>query len=206
MPQRSKLQSGYSQNNWIWAYSSVITLLFMFFCLIYMIPTPELQANDPPEHIGDSFSELYNQLLEYKEINRLFSMELSGGEDYVLIRFPDTMLFEQGSARLRPTEIGIVDFVATALETAGGEAQAVIISGHTAEASELPGNVDRTLSAARANAVLIRLEEQGIAPDKLVEVAYGKNRPIDDNSTELGASRNQRVEILVSGKGQLEVS
>ena len=205
MSRRGRLINNSSTNNgWLGAYACIITLLLMFFVLLGRPSSNALPAANFAHIQTESTSlfELYSQLLEYKDNNRLFSIEISSGEGYIMLRFPDSMLFEPNGSRLKPSELYILDFVADAVERANEEVQAVWVSGHAAEYTTQPqlNTSDRLLSAARANAVLMHLEEKGLASRKLVLLAYGKNYPIDDNSTPLGASRNQRVEILISSE------
>ena len=56
------------------------------------------------------------------------------------------------------------------------------------------------LSAARAIAVVQRLEAQGIPPGRLSATGYAFHRPVADNATAVGRARNRRIEILMSRK------
>lgn len=53
------------------------------------------------------------------------------------------------------------------------------------------------LSSARAGAVVRLFAQYGIHPRRLASVGYGEFRPIADNSTEEGRSRNRRVVIVI---------
>ena len=54
------------------------------------------------------------------------------------------------------------------------------------------------LSAMRAAEVCIFIQEKGvIKPEKLVNISYGQFRPVADNSTREGRTKNRRVEILM---------
>jgi OOP family OmpA-OmpF porin len=71
----------------------------------------------------------------------------------------------------------------------------VEIGGHT---NGLPAHeyCDR-LSNDRAKSVLMFLVRKGVNEKMLSFKGYGKREPIDDNSTESGRARNQRVEIKI---------
>ena len=74
------------------------------------------------------------------------------------------------------------------------------IEGHT---DNTPQNSDLypsnwELSTARATSVLRLFEDSSnIAPQKLMAVGYGEWRPIADNATAAGRSKNRRVDIIV---------
>ncbi|VYU12543.1 OmpA family protein [Clostridium tertium] len=54
------------------------------------------------------------------------------------------------------------------------------------------------LSSTRAsNVVEYLINNGGISPDRLSAVGYGEYRPIADNSTNQGRSKNRRVDILI---------
>jgi chemotaxis protein MotB len=53
------------------------------------------------------------------------------------------------------------------------------------------------LSAARAGSMVHRLLARGIDPLRLSLAGYGEYRPIDDNASEAGRSRNRRVVLVV---------
>ena len=76
----------------------------------------------------------------------------------------------------------------------------VIIEGHT---DNIPIQHSRwssnwELSTARALSVLHYFTEEGeLAPQRFTVSGYGDQRPVADNSTELGRQRNRRVEIII---------
>ncbi len=72
------------------------------------------------------------------------------------------------------------------------------IGGHTDDKGSVEYN--RKLSESRAKAVADYLTTKGIDPKRLSYRGYGKSKPIEDNSTEEGRSKNRRVEIKVLSK------
>ena len=69
------------------------------------------------------------------------------------------------------------------------------IEGHTdSDGSE---TLNEQLSRQRAESVLRRLVDMGIAQDRLTATGHGQSRPIADNSTAEGKARNRRVEFVV---------
>jgi chemotaxis protein MotB len=53
------------------------------------------------------------------------------------------------------------------------------------------------LSAARAISIVSYLEEQGIDPNGLSAVAFGKYHPVASNDNPLGRAQNRRINIVI---------
>jgi OOP family OmpA-OmpF porin len=75
------------------------------------------------------------------------------------------------------------------------------ISGHTDSRGKADYN--RDLSQRRADAVKVYFIGKGIDPSRLTTVGYGMDRPIADNTTESGRSKNRRTEfrLLMGDEG-----
>ena len=75
------------------------------------------------------------------------------------------------------------------------ESTAVHVHGHTdATGTE---SYNAKLSEERADAVARHLMRGGVARDRLREIGFGETRPVADNGTSAGRSRNRRVEIYL---------
>ena len=72
----------------------------------------------------------------------------------------------------------------------------VEIEGHTDFRSSADYNLE--LSRRRAQAVVGWLVSQGIDDERLEARGYGESRPIADNQTVEGRSRNRRVEVVLT--------
>jgi len=68
------------------------------------------------------------------------------------------------------------------------------IEGHTDNTGTPAAN--KTLSEARARAVVAAIAAAGIGPNRLEPAGYGQERPVADNRTEEGRAKNRRVEIV----------
>lgn len=101
--------------------------------------------------------------------------------------------FESGKARLTDAGWAQVDEVVRALQQDPG--LRVSVDGHTDSAGSKKDN--QKLSERRAHAVADRLTEQGVAAGCLSVRGFGESRPVADNGTTEGRSRNRRVEIVV---------
>ena len=147
--------------------------------------------------LKDHIEQLINQSVFAADV------ELVGNESIVFLRLSNNLLFAGDSAVLQPNTTEFLNLVGDALKEHEDEIMFIRINGHTATVNERPGRIvsDRVLSTERANAVLMYLEDRkGISAQKLIAMGYGKNYPIDTNDSEVGRSRNRRVEILVMGK------
>jgi outer membrane protein OmpA-like peptidoglycan-associated protein len=67
------------------------------------------------------------------------------------------------------------------------------IDGHTDNTGKPEKN--KLLSENRAKAVYDYLVKKGIAPVRLESNGYGQEKPVADNKTATGRSKNRRVEL-----------
>lgn len=75
------------------------------------------------------------------------------------------------------------------------DSTAVHVHGHTDSTGTESYNAK--LSEERAEAVSSHLARRGVAPERLRETGFGETRPVGDNTTSAGRSRNRRVEIYL---------
>jgi chemotaxis protein MotB len=113
-----------------------------------------------------------------------------------IIIFPDQILFESGSARLRPGFREILDRLYDPLLRLRNRIE---IQGHTDSApintATFPSNWE--LSAGRAGAVIRYFEQKGMPPARLQAAGYADTLPRAENTTREGRAKNRRVELLV---------
>ena len=167
-----------------------------------------LASMGPDSVIADvaDMDSVYGALKEaISQAQKQDSVEISKGDGYIFIRFMDDMLFEPNSSRLKPTDLELLNFIGYGIKSIQNEVTMISINGHTAAIPENPNYPvsDRLLSTDRANAVLMHFEDQiGIAPEKLLAIGWGKQKPLSraSNDTEEGRSRNRRVEILINSE------
>ncbi len=72
------------------------------------------------------------------------------------------------------------------------------VEGHTDNVGSEEFN--QTLSEKRAEAVRAYLTQQGLEPDIISAMGFGKTRPVAANDTPAGRQQNRRVELIVSGE------
>jgi chemotaxis protein MotB len=116
----------------------------------------------------------------------------------LLIRLlTDDLLFDSGSATVRPDSLPLLKQVAGLLGTQSDHQ--LIVSGNTdsqpISSGQFPDNL--ALSTARAESIFRTFVTDGISPGRMTAAGRGAYRPITSNETAAGRSLNRRVEILV---------
>jgi chemotaxis protein MotB len=78
----------------------------------------------------------------------------------------------------------------------------ILVEGHTDNnpISNLRFPSNWELSSARASSVVRLFIENGVSPRRLTAAGYADQRPVADNSTEAGRSRNRRVAIMLDSR------
>ncbi len=102
-----------------------------------------------------------------------------------------TIEFETARAVLTPASDTVLEEIRAVLAQA--PQLSVRIEGHTDNVGDPATN--RSLSLARAQAVVDWLAERGIPRQRLVADGFGPDRPVADNNTVEGRARNRRVNI-----------
>lgn len=156
---------------------------------------------DPTDEYPSSFDELYQALKEYVEQNSMQdTIEISGEDGIVYIRYQNSLFFEPDRATLLPDSYPSLEFLGNSLKKLEDELWLISISGHTAKvpgASQLEGT-NWELSSRRAAAVAMYLEgTSGINARLIRPIGFGGNYPIESNDTSEGRARNRRVEMVI---------
>ena len=102
------------------------------------------------------------------------------------------ILFDTGKATLQPTSEGALNDVLKLLQD--DSSLKVRIEGHTDNVGGAAAN--QTLSEKRAQTVRDWLVAHGIATDRLTAQGYGAAKPVADNGTDEGRTKNRRVELV----------
>ncbi|WP_200375858.1 OmpA family protein [Thiocystis violacea] len=112
----------------------------------------------------------------------------------LLVRLAEAELsFPAGKATLPETKLASLDRIAALLSEQA--ALSVRIEGHT---DSLGGDdLNLTLSRQRAEAVKQALSDRGVAAERLSAEGIGSARPIANNATAEGRSKNRRVEVYL---------
>ncbi len=158
------------------------------------------ESIDTTSVLPSDFSELFQYLQSYVEENNLDgSVEVSEGEGMVYIQFQDNIFFNPDQSYLRQEAIPILTDLGGAIQAVQEQILVINVSGHTAavEIENYPIS-DWMLSGQRAASVTVFLEEEvGIDPTKMIDIGYGKSRPVGDNATPEGRQKNRRVDMMI---------
>ena len=101
--------------------------------------------------------------------------------------------FETGSANIKPASYKLLDEIFESAVVAEG--LKIGVYGHTDNSGADVTNIP--LSEKRANAVKAYLQKKGLPVTRIEAKGFGSAKPIADNSTEAGKSKNRRVEIVL---------
>lgn len=175
------------------------------------------QKGDIKSSIGDSIENINATIVEqqgyemdniYKEVKKLIeqekledNVEIKNQENGVLIRFKDDIIYDTGSAELKPAAKATLTQISAILKKYNKK---IKIEGHTDNIPIQHGKYENNweLSSARAISV-VRFLSSEIPVNKRIgqqnfEVSgYGEYRPIAPNDTEQNRQKNRRIEVLI---------
>lgn len=119
--------------------------------------------------------------------------------DVIRIAIPGSLVFEEGSARLRPGGGRLVTDVASEVYRIYPD-QMIGIEGHmdadSSAATQWRGGQQLSLSRA-ASVYDILTTQTKLQPRQLFVVGHGSNHPLVSNATPTGRQRNRRVELVI---------
>lgn len=101
--------------------------------------------------------------------------------------------FETGSANIKAASYKLLDEIFQSAVVAEG--LKIGVYGHTDNSGSDAVNIP--LSEKRADAVKAYLQKKGLAENRMEAKGFGSTKPIADNSSEIGKSKNRRVEIVL---------
>ena len=105
----------------------------------------------------------------------------------------EDIYFKKGSYRLQPEARTVLHRKADFLKKY--PQVSVIIEGHTDESGSRETNI--AFGERRAGEVKSFLIREGIQRSRLIEVSYGKERPVDTAKTEKARAKNRRVHFVI---------
>ncbi|MCR9202400.1 MAG: OmpA family protein [Planctomycetaceae bacterium] len=120
-----------------------------------------------------------------------------------LSRFPEDVLFDLGSAELRPESYPVLKQFASKANASEASGLRILIVGHTDDqvisrggtAGKHPTNWH--LSTDRADEVILELERLGVESTRIASMGYSKFQPLDASIDESARRRNRRVELYL---------
>ena len=100
--------------------------------------------------------------------------------------------FDIGKANIKPESMTEINRIAQLMKDNGD--LKFEVQGHTDNTGTVAGN--KKLSEQRAQAIVNKLVEMGIAANRLSAKGMGQSAPLADNSTDEGRAKNRRVEFV----------
>ena len=157
------------------------------------------------ENVVNIFGSL---VTDYNEVNRISNgpaVELEESEKGMIIRIPEALLFESGSAELsNPSGIAFVKRIALELQRLPKEVLIKAI-GHTdnvpiREGSMFADNLE--LSVARGINIADLLMQQGLDKSRVLGGGEGEFSPVANNDIPSMREKNRRVDLYVYSIGE----
>lgn len=146
--------------------------------------------------------ERVNEYIEKSNVKDKLGTSLTG--EGLMISIRDNVLFESGSATVRPENRQIAKEIANLLVM--DPPRSIVISGYTDDVpisnSEFSSNW--VLSAMRSVSFLdVLLDNKNLNPEWFSTKGFGEYKPVASNKTADGRAKNRRVEILITPREQL---
>lgn len=218
------------QSRWLTTFNDMITLLMVFFVLLFAMSTPDVRQfknfknalqsamgvlhhgrnapigiisedrNDPPIPVDPAETADGGDQLD--QLHNAQGLEAEYTKRGIKLTLNDNLLFGSGSARLTRHGIALLDKVVRII---GPLDRHIRVEGHTdnvpISTHRFPSNWE--LSTARAISVVKYMQNSGgIAPQNLSAAGYGASKPRVANDSEKNRSKNRRVEIILQHKAQ----
>ena len=134
-----------------------------------------------------------SQEQELRQVTQGTGIEIQRQGDDIILNMPDNITFDSGSSQIKRGAYRALDNLAMTLSRF--DKTDIIISGHTD--SQGASDFNQQLSEKRASSVRRHLIDRGVIPYRMHAIGYGEDRPVADNRSDYGRSKNRRVEITL---------
>ncbi|MCW5960192.1 MAG: OmpA family protein [Pyrinomonadaceae bacterium] len=208
--ERKNSAEGQNRDRWLISYADLVTLLLALFIVLYAA-----SDHERAKQIAQSFSDKSfagegilpenaalvgprERLEEKFRSNPVLSSKTSMSQTSrgFVVSLSEAGFFAPGDAAVSAEAKQVLDEISSSINETEFS---IRVEGHTDSVpisnSKYPSNWE--LSTARASSVLIRLMENGIAPERLSAAGYGGFQPVADNSTPEGRAKNRRVDVVI---------
>lgn len=154
-----------------------------------------MMQNASTKSVNDN--DALERLFEDNNIPQSKTLKLIKGKNGLTIRVNNAMLFDKGSAEVKPEAKNTLTKITKVLTKIDNP---VIIEGHT-DSTPIKGGKYQSnwdLSTARATNIISYVLKNGqIKPKRVCAVGYGEYMPIADNTLLSGRMLNRRVDIMI---------
>jgi chemotaxis protein MotB len=181
--------------------SNVLIALFGLLLIAGCVPqqqyNQEVQQVQHLTYMDDTYKQLNENLQTEASTDQVQIKQL---QNRLQVTMVNAILFPEGGWELSQNGKRELGKIAPTLQGVTGKQ--IVIEGFTDNEvileplkSRFPNNW--YLSAARAISVVGYLEEQGLDPNQLSAVAFGKYQPIASNDNPEGRAQNRRINIVI---------
>ena len=195
-------------NRWVISYADLVTMLLALFMVLFAVSQniTKYQAKMIFEqNIQTPINSLPVEFNNLEEIKKLFEQDETinkyitflKDDRGLVIRLNNSILFDEGSAVIKPESYMILDKILDSLSKIDNK---IIIEGHTDSVpinnEKYPSNWE--LSTARATGIIAYITKTNkIKPNRLSAMGYGEYMPVADNTSTGGRLLNRRVDIII---------
>lgn len=211
-------------NRWVVSYADFVTVLLAIFMVLWISSNLDIKnealAKNPeqkyektssqtgPNHLLDGVQNPSDskeiKVIEFEKMAQNINNGLSDKnkaqiikeDTKTTIRLSDGVLFDEGSAIIKADSAQTLDILADELKKNNKQIQ---IEGHSDNLPVVGGKYSSNweLSSARAINILNYLISKGVDKTRLSAIGYADNKPVAQNNTEEGRSKNRRVDIVI---------
>lgn len=194
-----------TKDRWMISYADLMTLLLALFIVLYaasdrsrakkVVESVSAQKTNGNGVLPDGDS-LIDKKIFLENSVLVKKTNITQTKAGLVISLSEAGFFAPGEANIsRETQLVINALV----ENLKNSQAKIRVEGHTDSTpisnARYPSNWE--LSTARASAVLAKLIESGIAPERLSAAGYGGFQPVAKNSTLQGRAKNRRVDVVI---------
>jgi outer membrane protein OmpA-like peptidoglycan-associated protein len=120
--------------------------------------------------------------------------------DMLVVKFSSAILFDTGKSKLKPaSKKDLIEFSKVLKEYKETD---LVVEGHTDSKGKKASN--KKLSLARANAVVVLLQAEGVERSRMKAEGLADDQPVAPNNNEAGRAQNRRVQIQITANQQLQ--
>lgn len=210
-------------NRWVISYADFVTVLVAVFMVLWIgsnlnisdnisdkkiVQNTQKQEQTGPNHLIDGVKNPSDskeiKIIEFEKTASDLNIALKDkkqtqiikNDAKITIRLSEGVLFDEGSAIIKADSAQTLDILARELKKNDKQIQ---IEGHSdnlpIKSEKYPSNWE--LSSARAINILNYLISKGVDKTRLSAIGYADNKPVAQNNTEEGRSKNRRVDIVI---------
>lgn len=155
------------------------------------------EPGSPPAHRGRVARQIEAALAELLAQGLV---DVRTTEFGVEVEIKTSLLFPSGSSRLVDGALTVLEDLSGVLKTFPNPVKVEGFTDNVPINTEIfPSNWE--LSAGRAASVVHVFTRNGVRPERLVAMGFGEYRPVADNATPEGRSRNRRVVVVITASG-----